>query len=360
MIGRAGNDTYVVDNTLDLVIEALNKGIDTVEAGITYTLGANVENLILTGTSSINGTGNILDNVLIGNSAANILSGGIGADVMTGGLSDDTYIVDNALDVVREDRNEGIDLVQAKVNYTLLANVENLTLTGATAINGTGNELDNVLTGNSGANTLVGGAGNDRLIGGAGVDTMRGGIGDDTYVVNISTDVITENASEGIDTVESGVTYTLGANLENLRITGTAARNGSGNALNNIITGNSAANKLNGGAGNDILTGGAGIDHFQFTTTLGASNVDTLTDFVSGTDKIDLSKAIFTAFSGLTVGRSLNSAEIGNHVLYDANTGFLSYDADGSAGAGAAVKIALVGATNHPTALQGVDFNIAA
>ena len=89
---------------------------------------------------------------------------------------------------------------------------------------------------------------------------MFGGIGDDTYVVDISTDVITENANEGIDTVESGISYTLGANLENLILTGTAAINGTGNTLDNLLKGNSGANTLTGDAGNDILDGGAGND----------------------------------------------------------------------------------------------------
>jgi len=79
---------------------------------------------------------------------------------------------------------------------------------------------------------------------------------------------------------------------------------------------------------------------------------------VSGIDKIDLSKTIFTVFGGLAVGSSLNNAELGDHLLYDSNTGALSYDADGIAGAGVAVQIAWVGISNHPTELQGIDFNI--
>ena len=260
LMGGLGDDIYVVDNTGDTVSENLNEGIDTVQSGVTYTLAANIENLILTGASAINGTGNAMNNVLTGNSAANTLNGGAGVDTMVGGLGNDIYVVDNASDIVTENVGEGTDTVQSGVTYTLAANVENLTLTGTAAINGTGNAIDNVILGNSGANTLSGGAGNDTLNGGAGADAMLGGLGNDTYMVDVSTDIVTENVGEGTDTIQSGVTYTLGANVENLTLTGTAAINGTGNTLNNVLIGNGAANTLNGGAGADILSGGLGND----------------------------------------------------------------------------------------------------
>ncbi len=290
LIGGAGNDTYVVDNAADVVTEILNEGIDLVQSGVTYTLAANVENLTLTGTSAINGTGNALDNVLTGNSAANTLtggggndtlSGGTGADTLIGGAGNDTYVVDNTADVVTELAGEGTDLVQSSVTYTLAANAENLTLTGTSAINATGNALDNVLTGNSANNTLTGGDGNDTLDGGTGNDTMVGGLGDDLYVVNVSTDVVTEAASAGNDTIQSSVTLTLTTNVENLMLTGTSAINGTGNTLNNLVRGNTAINTLNGGTGNDILEGGDGNDILTDTsgTALfnGGAGADTIT-----------------------------------------------------------------------------------
>jgi Ca2+-binding RTX toxin-like protein len=291
MVGGTGNDTYVVDSTTDVVTEAAGEGTDTVQSSITLTLAANVENLVLTGTAAINGTGNALANSLTGNSANNTLDGGTGADTMAGGAGNDSYVVDNAADVITELVGEGTDSVSRSVTYTLAANVENLTLTGTTAINGTGNASDNVLTGNSANNTLTGGAGNDTLDGGTGNDTMVGGTGDDTYVVNVATDVVTENASEGIDTVQSSVTLTLAANVENLVLTGTTAINGTGNTLDNVLTGNSAANTLTGAAGNDTLDGGAGTD----SLVGGAGNdtyvVDVTTDVVTeaaneGTDTV--------------------------------------------------------------------------
>jgi trimeric autotransporter adhesin len=272
LTGGAGNDVYVI-GAGDTVVETANAGLDTVLSDVTTTLSANVELLVLTGTSAINGTGNSLTNTLSGNNAANTLDGGAGADILAGLDGNDTYLVDNTGDTVIELANNGIDTVQSSVTYTLAANVENLTLTGAAAINGTGNTLDNLLLGNSANNTLIGGAGNDTLDGGAGNDTMVGGTGNDTYVVTAVGDVVTENANEGMDTVQSSLTYTLGANVEHLTLTGTAAINGTGNILDNQMIGNSVANQLSGangndtlrgGLGNDMVNGGAGNDTFLF------------------------------------------------------------------------------------------------
>ena len=211
-------------------------GIDTVRTSLTYTLAGNVENLILLGTSAINGTGNSLDNVLDGsqNSAANALTGGTG---------NDTYMLGSG-DTVVEGSGAGTDTVHSAVTYTLGSNLENLTLLGTSAINGTGNTLDNVLDGsqNSAANALTGGSGND------------------TYIVGTG-DTIVEGSNGGTDTVQTAQTYTLAANLENLTLTGTAAINGTGNTLNNVLDGsqNSAANVLTGGTGNDTYIWGVGI-----------------------------------------------------------------------------------------------------
>jgi Ca2+-binding RTX toxin-like protein len=282
MVGGAGNDTYVVDTVGEIVTEAASAGTDIVQSSVTFTLATNVENLTLTGATAINATGNTLANILIGNSAANILNGGTGADGMSGGAGNDSYVVDNVGDVITENAGEGIDLVSTSITYTLGNNLENLTLTGTTAINGTGNTQDNLLTGNSGVNVLSGGAGNDTLNGAAGADSLIGGAGDDAYVVDNVGDVITEAVSEGIDSVSASVAYTLAANVENLTLTGTAALNATGNALDNILIGNSGANslvgnagndQLNGGAGNDTLTGGAGNDTYVLARGHGVDTV---------------------------------------------------------------------------------------
>jgi len=296
LLGGAGNDTYVVETVADRVLEitaigstADAGGTDTILSSVAWTLGSYVENLTLTGATALTGTGNTLANVLTGNSAANILSGGAGddtlnggagADTLLGGAGNDTYVVDTASDQIWETtlfggtlNAGGTDIVQSSVSWTLGQYVENLTLTGAAALSGTGNSLGNVLTGNSGTNVLNGGAGNDVLNGGAGADTLLGGAGSDTYVVDTTLDRVFETAlpngtvdTGGIDTVQSSVSWTLGSYVENLTLTGSAALNGTGNGLANVLTGNSAANILNGGAGADSLLGGAGNDTYVVDT----------------------------------------------------------------------------------------------
>ncbi|MBP6368632.1 MAG: hypothetical protein KA286_01390, partial [Burkholderiales bacterium] len=251
MAGSKGNDTYVVDSTGDTATELASEGTDLVQSSVSFVLGANVENLTLTGAAAVNATGNTLANVLTGNAAANVLSGGSGTDTMRGGAGNDTYVVDVATDVVGDNAGEGADLVQSSVTWTLGSNLENLTLNGVAAINATGNTLANVLTGNAAANVLNGGTGSD---------TMRGGAGNDIYVVDASADVVTENAGEGTDLVQSAVTWTLGANVEDLALTGSSSNNGTGNALSNSLTGNAAANVLSGADGNDLAWGAAGND----------------------------------------------------------------------------------------------------
>ena len=142
-----------------------------------------IENLTLTGSAAIAGTGNDLSNVLTGNAGVNTLTGlggndtlngGAGADTMLGGTGNDTYVVDNAGDVADETGGDGTDTVQSSITFSLSdavhakGTIENLTLTGTAAINGTGNALANVITGNSGNNILAGLGGADQLIGGAG------------------------------------------------------------------------------------------------------------------------------------------------------------------------------------------------
>jgi Ca2+-binding RTX toxin-like protein len=221
------------------------------------------------------------------------LDGGTGADSMSGGASDDTYVVDSSTDVVVELASAGTDLVRSSADsYTLAGHVENLILTGSSAIHGLGNGLNNVLTGNGANNTLHGDAGNDTLNGGAGADTLIGGMGNDTYITD-GGDTITETGSAGTDTVHSSVTTTLGANLENLILSGSTAINGAGNTSNNTITGNTAANSLSGGMGTDTLIGGTGRDTFIFNNVMESGPTaiasDVIADFVKGQDKINLS-----------------------------------------------------------------------
>ena len=294
LIGGAGNDTYVVDATGDVVTERAGEGTDLVQSTVSWTLADHVENLTIKGVGTasgrIFGIGNALNNVLTGGSGVDGLDGQAGADTMAGGLGNDTYVVDQAGDVVTEKAGEGTDTVRSGIDYTLGLNVEGLELQGE-ARRGTGNALANTVTGNPWDNTLDGGAGADKLIGGA---------GDDTYVVDATGDVVTELANEGTDLVRASLSWTLGANTENLTLTGTAALKATGNALANLLTGNAGANTLDGGlgadtlvgeAGNDTLKGGAGHDVYVLGRGGGADilidsdatagNTDTLS-FLSG------------------------------------------------------------------------------
>jgi methionine-rich copper-binding protein CopC/Ca2+-binding RTX toxin-like protein len=230
--------------TVDEIVEEPGEGIDTVRSWINFALPDNVENLILMPYTAISGTGNALDNVITGNNSENILDGGSGADTMVGGGSSDTYVVDNNADAIVEEGSlyQYIDTALSSASdYTLPANVENLILVGSSNIDGSGNELNNVLTGNAGVNVLSGGAGDDFYKLGAG-------------------DSVVENADAGSDTVETAVTYTLDANVENLTLTGWNDVNGTGNGLDNVLKGSLGDNTLGGGNGNDTLIGGIGLD----------------------------------------------------------------------------------------------------
>jgi trimeric autotransporter adhesin len=341
MAGMGGDDTYIVDNTGDTAIEAAGQGIDTVLSSVSWTLGDEFENLILTGTAAIDGIGNALANVITGNAGANVLNGmggndtlaggggddsyyvgypdtvtivenagegtdtvnviafegytldanverlilamggaatgngldneiygnaqantldgGAGADLLVGGLGDDVYVVDHAADNVVELAGEGYDTVRSSVSYTLAATLEELQLTGDTAIDGTGNEGANTIYGNSAANVLVGGLGSDYLSGGYGVDTMVGGQGDDTYEVADPGDIIVESAGEGVDLVLAISSYTMAANLENMQLS-FSGLTGTGNALDNLISSFTGGNTLYGAGGNDRLESFGGID----------------------------------------------------------------------------------------------------
>jgi Ca2+-binding RTX toxin-like protein len=243
------------------------------------------------------------------------------------------------------------DTLRSAITRILPANVENLTLTGAGATNGTGNAGNNIITGNIANNILTGGLG---------VDTLIGGAGNDTYVIDNLGDIVTETSTltTEIDTVQSSVNYTLVLNVEQLTLTGIAAINGSGNAGNNFITGNSGANILSGAAGNDTLVGGLGVDRFLFNNK--TEGIDTISDFTAG-EKIVISAL---GFGGGLVATAINASQFlsvttgsaatntTQRVIYNSTTGGLYFDADGS-GTGAALQFATL--ATKPT-LMATDF----
>ncbi len=352
--------TIFVDHA-NVAAGAVDEGVDTLR---------NIERIQFTDRTAMFGTtgddnlvGTATNDVIYGMAGNDTLDGTGGVDILVGSTGNDTYIVDTTTDTLTELAGGGTDTVQSSVTFTIGATFENLTLTGSNAINGTGNAGVNVLTGNSnnnalsgldGVDTLIGGDGNDTLDGGLGVDTMTGGLGNDTYVVNAGTDIINELANEGIDTVISSVLRNLsGTQLENITLTGNTNINSVGNAFNNVMIGNNGNNTLNGDLGNDTLsggngndvllgaggadisTGGAGVDTFRYTAA-GQSigiNQDTITDFVSGTDKIDLNAIdANTTPAGGGIQDFVFVATITGpgQVRYDAATGLLQANTAGS------------------------------
>lgn len=389
-IGFSSGNITILDNDKSGT-EETDKLKGTKNSDTLYGEGGNDTLDGTSGDDSINGgvgddllLGSTGDDTLNGGDGNDTLNGGAGTDAFIGGAGDDTYMIDSANEIALITENEGggsdtlvigyknttKTAVELNLGDTALSNIyiDNLTISGKGLYNLTGNDSANTLTGNASANlltgnagddmliglagndTLLGGTGDDTLNGGNGVDSMNGGDGDDTYIVDHKNDsTIETNAESGSDTVETSISWTLGENLENLTLTGKAAIKGTGNALANLITGNTAANTITGGAGNDTingglgkdkLTGGADADIFVFDTAI-KNNLDTITDFVHGTDTIQLSSAIFenldvdmegSLTSGFVSGAKLSSASGSNdRLIYDTKSGTLYYDADGSA-----------------------------
>ncbi|MEX2648192.1 MAG: M10 family metallopeptidase, partial [Alphaproteobacteria bacterium] len=205
LLGGPGDDTYVVGSNKDVIVESTGGGVDNILSTISRTLDAHVENMTLLGNGNLNAIGNTLANSITGNSGQNAiqsregddvlaggagndsllggsgndtLDGGAGSDKLVGGTGNDTYRLGNANDRIDELPGQGIDTVLSSVTYKLSSDVENLTLTGAGAVSGTGNDESNDIRGNSGANLLRGMGGNDTLSGGTGNDQLIGGDGD--------------------------------------------------------------------------------------------------------------------------------------------------------------------------------------
>jgi len=205
MHGGAGNDTYTLDSDFDDVDETDGfggdlGGIDTVNSSIFSTILADfVENLVLTGTA-VDGFGNALNNKITGNAQSNLLIGGLGEDTLIGGADSDYYDVDDTDDKITELSTGGTaDRVYASATYTLSSYVEELVMTGAGSIDGTGNSSANRIVGNSGANKIDGLSGNDELWGGDGKDTVNGGLGNDKMHGGLGDDTL--DVSQGNDTV---------------------------------------------------------------------------------------------------------------------------------------------------------------
>ncbi|MDD2885522.1 MAG: calcium-binding protein [Dechloromonas sp.] len=263
MTGGIGADTYYVDNVGDLVVELdgyyLTPETDTVVTTISYALGGSVENLTLSGTAS-KGSGNVLDNVIVANSVSNYLDGGLGNDTLSYAGHAAKVTVSLASISGQVTGGSGTDTV---------INFENLI----------GGNAGDVLTGNGLANILDGSLGND---------TLTGGAGNDTYLVNSTADAVVEAAGAGTDLVlatgtVAGQTFTLAANVDNLRLEGSFATNATGNVLNNLIAGNNLSNSLNGGDGNDTIDGYRGTDAMSGGNGNDTYYVDSASDTITET-----------------------------------------------------------------------------
>ena len=267
--GGSGIDTISFENTSAGVLFSLaSTGLQRTADGLDLYQG--FENVIGTDFNDTI-TGDNGNNVLEGGEGNDTLTGGLGNDTLIGGNGDDTYFID-AGDTIVEAADGGNDRVfTSAAVYQIQANIENAYGTSSAGQSITGTSGANTIVGGSGNDTLDGGAGSDYLIGGLGNDTLiggsgatntlQGGAGDDTYVVSVSNDSVLEFASEGTDTVQTGLsTYTLGSNVENLTFTGAGDFAGFGNSQANVITGGSGNDTLTGAGGNDTLIGGAGND----------------------------------------------------------------------------------------------------
>lgn len=333
MIGGVGDDYYFVGNAGDVVSELEGEGRDFLYASISYLLGSSdyIEVLIadpaVGAFVAINLTGNWMANNIQGNAADNLLSGGdgddvllgldgndtldggLGADTMIGGLGGDIFLIDNDGDVVVEDNGFGTgnDTIQSSVSFTLAESVfvENLfayEVSSTTALNFTGNILNNNVHGNAGSNTLRGGggddvlrgfAGNDSIDGGLGTDQLIGGEGDDILYVDNPADVV--SGGSGFDTVVISISYFagIGSEVELIRTSdrySTSYIDIRGSNTDDIIEGNDGNNNINGYFGVDQMYGFGGND----TLVVSANGSGSLLSGGSGNDTYILNPGLAT------------------------------------------------------------------
>jgi fibronectin-binding autotransporter adhesin len=375
IMGGAGNDT-------------LNggAGIDTISYanstfGVTVHLdNPTPQNTVQQGLDTISGFENILGSAthdsLFGDNFDNVINGGDGFDTIVsgggtntliGGAGGDTYFVQGVNDIVTEAVGGGFDIVLSQVNFTLAAGseVEALAVNTTAGISLTGNELQQTLTGNVGSDTLSGGGGNDLIISGGGTNTLIGGTGADIYFAQGVNDVVTEDAGGGFDVVLAGGNLTLaaGSEVEVIAVNTTSGVTITGSNTNQTIQGAGGNDRFVGGLGNDTLTGSGGADTFVLLNSF--ADRDFVTDFVSGSDKLEISASLFGG--GLSAGvlsgaqflsgvGAASATTAAQRFIYNSSTGNLLFDADGN-GAGAAVLFANL--SSVPT-LTAADFLIAA
>ena len=268
-MGGAGNNTFVVNNALDVITKAANTGNNTEQTSVSVTLAANVQNLTGTGTAALTLTGNTLANKITANSGNDTLVAGSGIATLVGGAGNDTFVINNASDVVTAQSGAGLNTIISSVSYTAAANVQDLIGTGTAALTLTGNAGNDLIIGNSGADTLVGGSGVDVLEAGAGASTLKdiggsgalvGGAGNDTLIGGTGADFIVGGAGNNAITLGAGVavvafntgdgaaTITAGAGLAN------TISLGGGIAYSNLAFSKSGNNLILNTGGSNAIT----------------------------------------------------------------------------------------------------------
>ena len=324
------------------------------------------------GPDLISGLGG--DDTLVGRAGADTVYGGAGRDRLIGGTGGGFYYGGDDDDIIV--RGTGVSSMYGGAGTDMIIMLgfnDNLTVnlvTGQSSVagesfqgfdsirmgNGTntviGTTANNQIFGGTGSDTLFGGAGNDVLVGGQGIDRLIGGAGNDVFSVNAAGDQIVGTAGGGTtDRIVAYVSYVLAAGVEVEFVSAdsaasTAAINLTGNALQQRVIGNAGVNRLDGKAGSDVIAGGAGADVFVFTTGPGASNIDLITDYSVADDRIEIDNAVFAGLAAGALGVAAFASNITGlattatqRIIYETDTGFLWFDADGN-GAGARVQFA--------------------
>jgi trimeric autotransporter adhesin len=319
IVSNSGSvESVITVNSASTVIEvAASAGAAFVSASVSYTVPTNVSNLTLIGSANITATGNATADSITGGAGADTLIAGAGIDTLVGGSGNTTFVINNAADVIRDNYATN-NTVQSDLNYTLLADVNTLALTGTAALVGTAN------------------SGNDTLISNTGIDTLIGGSGNDTFILNNASDVVQDTAGTATIVYAASASFTLPANLNVLTLQGSAAIRATGNAGNDIITANSGGDTLTAGSGSDTLVstvgttveslvGGTGNDVFVVNysgdiVSVGSSHgTDTIESSVSYTAASNVADLILIgtasiAATGNTLANTLTAAT-GNDTL---------------------------------------------
>jgi Ca2+-binding RTX toxin-like protein len=328
LIGGSGNNTFVINNSSDVLQDTSTTATNTAKSGVSYSLAANVNTLILTGSASLVGTGNGGNDSLTGNSGTDTLKAGSGVDTLIagtgvatlmGGTGNTTFVINNTGDAVQDTSTTTSNTLRSSVTYSLPTNVNALVLTGTAALKGTANSGNDTLTSNTGLDTLVGGSGND------------------VFVISNASDVIQDTSATASNAIQSSVSFSLPTNVNSLTFTGSTALTGRGNAATDLMTANTGADTLIAGNGTDTLissatgtavdslVGGTGNDLFIVNYAGDIVNVgathgnDTIQSSASYTTSANVANLVLSGTSNLSgTGNSLANkitANSGNDTL---------------------------------------------